>query len=57
MILRRKTSCSRMWKSRSEELSMRAVNLELKGILQGVGFRPFVYNLAQKHTSSGLGEK
>ena len=34
-------------------MSMRAVNLELKGILQGVGFRPFVYNLAQKHTVRG----
>ena len=32
---------------------MRAVNLELKGILQGVGFRPFVCNLARKHGIRG----
>ena len=34
-------------------MSLRALNLELKGILQGVGFRPFVYNLAHKHTVRG----
>lgn len=29
------------------------VQIEIKGIVQGVGFRPFVYQLAKKHALSG----
>jgi hydrogenase maturation protein HypF len=29
------------------------VQIEIRGIVQGVGFRPFVYNLAQQHALSG----
>ncbi|MCJ7508373.1 MAG: carbamoyltransferase HypF, partial [candidate division Zixibacteria bacterium] len=32
---------------------MYSIRLEIKGIVQGVGFRPFVYNLAQKHHIRG----
>ncbi|HEX9916256.1 MAG TPA: carbamoyltransferase HypF [candidate division Zixibacteria bacterium] len=32
---------------------MYSIKLEIKGIVQGVGFRPFVYNLAQKHRIRG----
>ena len=28
-------------------------NLQIKGIVQGVGFRPFVFSLAKKHNLSG----
>ena len=27
--------------------------LRIRGIVQGVGFRPFVFNLAQRHRLSG----
>ncbi|MBN1193299.1 MAG: acylphosphatase, partial [Coriobacteriia bacterium] len=41
---------------------MRAVSLQVTGVVQGVGFRPFVYNLAArlgvrgwvKNTSDGV---
>jgi hydrogenase maturation protein HypF len=29
------------------------VHISVKGVVQGVGFRPFVYQLAQKHTLNG----
>ena len=29
-------------------------NLEITGIVQGVGFRPFLYNLARKHDLRGV---
>ncbi|CAM3532268.1 carbamoyltransferase HypF [Arcobacter aquimarinus] len=32
---------------------MRTFKLQIKGIVQGVGFRPFVYNLALKHHIKG----
>ena len=32
---------------------MRSFFVEVKGIVQGVGFRPFVYNLAIKHGING----
>ncbi len=28
-------------------------NIEVTGIVQGVGFRPFVHNLAEKHHLGG----
>lgn len=33
---------------------IRARQINIKGIVQGVGFRPFVYNLALKHSLSGI---
>lgn len=32
---------------------MEAKRIEIKGVVQGVGFRPFVYNLAYKHNIKG----
>ncbi len=32
---------------------MRTIHVSIKGIVQGVGFRPFVYTLAVKHALSG----
>ena len=32
---------------------MQSIKLKIKGIVQGVGFRPFIYNLAQKHHLGG----
>ena len=32
---------------------MRALSLHVTGIVQGVGFRPFVYNLAVSHGLNG----
>jgi hydrogenase maturation protein HypF len=29
------------------------IELQIRGIVQGVGFRPFVYGLAQKHALKG----
>jgi len=29
-------------------------NLEITGIVQGVGFRPFLYNLARNHDLRGV---
>ncbi|WP_434578318.1 carbamoyltransferase HypF [Thermoanaerobacterium thermosaccharolyticum] len=34
--------------------SIYAKQINIKGIVQGVGFRPFVYNLALKHNLSGI---
>jgi len=30
-----------------------AARLSVRGVVQGVGFRPFVYSLAQRHALSG----
>jgi hydrogenase maturation protein HypF len=35
------------------QLHMRRVGIEITGIVQGVGFRPFVYNLARTHFVRG----
>ena len=32
---------------------MKSFLIQIKGIVQGVGFRPFVYNLALKHGING----
>jgi hydrogenase maturation protein HypF len=32
---------------------MKRVEIEITGIVQGIGFRPFIYNLAQKHFIRG----
>jgi len=34
-------------------LSPKRIRLEIKGVVQGVGFRPYLYNLAQRHELSG----
>lgn len=34
--------------------SKQRIKIEIHGIVQGVGFRPFVYNLAQKYTLKGF---
>ena len=38
----------------SAEFTSKRVHVRVKGIVQGVGFRPFVYQLAQKHSLSGF---
>jgi len=37
----------------SAELSYKRVKIEIQGIVQGVGFRPFIYQLAHKYNLSG----
>ncbi|MGB9628557.1 MAG: acylphosphatase, partial [Thermodesulfobacteriota bacterium] len=32
---------------------MKRVVVEITGIVQGIGFRPFIFNLAQKHLIRG----
>jgi hydrogenase maturation protein HypF len=32
---------------------LKRFNLQIEGIVQGVGFRPFVFSLAKKHNLSG----
>lgn len=32
---------------------MEAIRIEVKGVVQGVGFRPFVYSIAHKHNING----
>jgi len=32
---------------------MKAISIQIKGIVQGVGFRPFIYNLATKYSLKG----
>ncbi|MGI6225090.1 MAG: carbamoyltransferase HypF [Peptococcales bacterium] len=32
---------------------MEAIRIEIKGVVQGVGFRPFVYSIAHKHNIDG----
>ncbi|MFH1123279.1 MAG: acylphosphatase, partial [Pseudomonadota bacterium] len=36
-----------------QDSGRRAVNISIRGIVQGVGFRPFVYQLAKKNGLSG----
>ena len=36
-----------------EEGSIRRIRVEIEGIVQGVGFRPFVFRLARNHQLSG----
>jgi len=33
--------------------NLKSVHIHITGIVQGVGFRPFIYNLALKHNLSG----
>ena len=33
--------------------SMKRAAIEITGIVQGIGFRPFIYNLAQTHSIRG----
>ena len=35
------------------EVFMKCVSVQIKGIVQGVGFRPFVYTLALKYDIKG----
>ena len=32
---------------------MKSVSIQIKGIVQGVGFRPYVFNLAHKYDIKG----
>src|SRR5262245_39715673 len=34
--------------------AVQRLRLRVRGVVQGVGFRPFVYSLAQRHTLTGL---
>jgi hydrogenase maturation protein HypF len=34
-------------------MGLQAVHIHINGIVQGVGFRPFIYNLAQRHDLKG----
>jgi len=33
---------------------MKRLQIQVKGVVQGVGFRPFVYNLAKKFNLTGF---
>jgi acylphosphatase len=39
--------------SQSDRGGRAAVRLSVRGVMQGVGFRPFVYSLAQRHALTG----
>jgi hydrogenase maturation protein HypF len=34
-------------------MSSKTVEINITGIVQGVGFRPFLYNLAREHSLNG----
>lgn len=34
-------------------MAYEAVRIHITGVVQGVGFRPYVYNLAMRHKVSG----
>src|SRR5512146_2682452 len=38
---------------REREIVMQGLRVHITGIVQGVGFRPFVYNLAARHNLKG----
>jgi hydrogenase maturation protein HypF len=39
--------------SKATEQSLKLASISVRGIVQGVGFRPFVYGLAVKHNLKG----
>ena len=36
---------------------MKRVEIKITGIVQGIGFRPFIYNLAKTHLDSRMGSQ
>ena len=36
---------------------MKRAEIEITGIVQGIGFRPYIYNLAKNHLIRGMGSQ